>query len=485
MAKKWKSFRERILELLRDDDVFWNNEIRANVFVCIQMYILCGVLILSFVLAKVGIFNVPDAQLKLMLNTNVPMALVAAVLCNIFKGQKRWIKYMMCIVIVCIAVSLTATISMFVTVIVCIPVVLSVRYYSKKLTLTITICTMLAMVVSEILNAYYGLLDLNLVPVKEGTVLTVGADGLRAAIQASGYSMSEYISSLFRGSFMPRMLLFNIVAFTCIELAGRAREMVIEQIEISKKTESMKTELDMATKIQTGMLPRIFPPFPERGEFDIYAAMDPAKEVGGDFYDFFLIDEDHLGLVMADVSGKGVPAALFMMASKILIKSFAVSKLSPDKIAESVNEQICEENAAEMFVTAWIGIVEISTGKVVYVDCGHEYPALYRAKTGQYELVKGSKCFVLGGMSGVPYTASELQLEPGDTLFLYTDGVPEANDADNNLFGRERMLAALNANPETEPEKVLVKMRENVDAFVNGAPQFDDLTMLAFRLKNR
>lgn len=479
-----KTIRERILELLKEDDVFWNNEIRANIFVCTQMYLLCGILVLTYLFAKIGVLEVPLESLRLMVYINIPLALAAAVIANIFKGQKHWIKYMFCIVTVAISVSLTATVSMFVTLIICIPVILSVRYYSKKLTVVVAVVTVVSAVISEILNAYHGLIDLNLIPIPAGTVINVGSDGnLRAALSNLSVPAKEYLSSLFRGSFLPRMMFFNIIAFTCIELAGRAREMVTEQIEISKKTESMKTELDMATKIQTGMLPRIFPPYPERSEFDIYATMEPAKEVGGDFYDFFLIDDDHLGVVMADVSGKGVPAALFMMASKILIKSFAVTNQSPAKIAELVNEQICEENSAEMFVTAWIGIIEISTGKVTYVDCGHEYPALYRKETGKYELVKGNKCFVLGGMSGIPYRDSELTMKPGDTLLLYTDGVPEANDADNRLFGMERMIEALNDRPETDPEKLLPKLRASVDAFVNGAPQFDDLTMLAFHLK--
>ena len=262
----------------------------------------------------------------------------------------------------------------------------------------------------------------------------------------------------------------------------RIQEYVTSITQITAEKERINTELNLAAQIQYSMLPHIFPPFPERKEFDIYASMDPAKEVGGDFYDFFLINSDHLGIVMADVSGKGVPAALFMMASKIILQSVAMLGGSAGEILTKTNDAICSSNQAEMFVTVWVGILEISTGKLTAANAGHEYPVLKRAD-GDFELFKDKHGFVIGGMEGIRYKEYELQLNPGDKLFLYTDGVPEATDANKDLFGTERMIEALNRGKDSSPEQVLQCVRQAVDGFVKDAEQFDDLTMLCLEYK--
>ncbi|MGN0405384.1 MAG: SpoIIE family protein phosphatase [Bariatricus sp.] len=270
-----------------------------------------------------------------------------------------------------------------------------------------------------------------------------------------------------------------------IEDLGHSFNYMLEELEVyidnlSKVTaekERIGAELSVATQIQASMLPCIFPAFPERPEFDIYATMQPAKEVGGDFYDFFLVDEDHLAMVIADVSGKGVPAALFMVIAKTLLKNSAQTGASPKEILEKVNNQLCENNDAEMFVTVWIGILEISTGKIVCANAGHEYPSIRHAG-GNYELVKDKHGFVLAGMEGARYREYELQLEEGDSLYVYTDGVAEATNANKELYGTDRMLAALNINPKSVPEELLPAVKADIDSFVGDAPQFDDITML-------
>ncbi len=248
---------------------------------------------------------------------------------------------------------------------------------------------------------------------------------------------------------------------------------------VTAEKERIGAELNIATQIQADMLPRIFPAFPERKEFDLYATMGPAKEVGGDFYDFFLVDDDHLALVMADVSGKGVPAALFMVIAKTLIKNRAQLGESPAEILKNVNEQLCEGNEAELFVTVWLAILEISTGKGVAANAGHEHPVL-RRKDGSYELVTYRHSPAVATMEGLRFREHPFELHPGDRLFVYTDGVPEATNAKNELFGCERMLAALNADPDVPPEQLLRNVRAAIDAFVRDAPQFDDITMLGF-----
>ncbi|MCR5453106.1 MAG: SpoIIE family protein phosphatase [Lachnospiraceae bacterium] len=259
------------------------------------------------------------------------------------------------------------------------------------------------------------------------------------------------------------------------------RAYISENNAITAEKERIETELSWATKIQANMLPSIFPAFPGRNEFDVYASMDPAKEVGGDFYDFFLIDEEHLGLVIADVSGKGVPAALFMMMAKILISIYAQEGLSPSETLAHANKAICGHNDENLFVTVWLGIMDISTGKIVASNAGHEYPII-KKKNGEFEMLQDKHCFVVGAMEEIKYKEYDFTLEKGGSLFLYTDGVPEATDNDKELFGVERMLNALNSEPEAAPEQILKNVRVSVDKFVGDAPQFDDITMLCIKL---
>ena len=254
---------------------------------------------------------------------------------------------------------------------------------------------------------------------------------------------------------------------------------VISNIK-SRKLAATETELNMATEIQAGMLPSIFPAFPDRPEFDIHASMDPAKEVGGDFYDFFMIDDDHLAMVIADVSGKGVPAALFMMSSKILINDHAIMGGSPAEILKRVNKQVCANNDAHMFVTVWLGILEISTGFLTTTSAGHEYPIINI--NGKYEILKDVHGIAIGVTDMAMYKNTEIHLKKGDSVFVYTDGVAEATDANNELFGTDRTVDALNKIPKDVSQKeVLAGVRTAVDAFVKQAPQFDDLTMLGLK----
>ena len=252
--------------------------------------------------------------------------------------------------------------------------------------------------------------------------------------------------------------------------------------KITAERERIETELALAARIQEEALPGVFPAFPERTEFDIYASMNPAKEVGGDFYDFFLIDDDHLYMAIADVSGKSIPAALFMMASKSILSNNARMGKSPASILADTNEAICVNNPEKMFVTVWLGILEISTGKLTASNAGHEYPVL-RQPDGGFELIKDEHGVMIGARKGMKYTEYELTLEKESKLFVYTDGVPEATDAQNNLYGMDRMVEALNRNPGDPPTGILFNVRRAVDEFVQDAEQYDDLTMLCIEYK--
>lgn len=239
-------------------------------------------------------------------------------------------------------------------------------------------------------------------------------------------------------------------------------------------------ELAFAKAIQHSALPSVFPPYPNRNEFEIYATMHTAKEVGGDFYDFYFVDEDNLAFLIADVSGKGIPAAMFMMQSKTILKSLAESGMSVEQVFTQANEKLCEGNDANMFVTAWMGILNVKTGLVSFANAGHN-PPLVKHTDGTFEYLKSRPGFVLAGMEGVRYRKNELQLKPGDVIYLYTDGVTEATDINNQLYGEERLSTVLDTNKEQNTQIICDEVKKDVDIFVGEAPQFDDITMLALK----
>ena len=247
---------------------------------------------------------------------------------------------------------------------------------------------------------------------------------------------------------------------------------------IAEAAARIDKELEFAKEIQYSALPAVFPPFPNRNDFEIYAKMVTAKEVGGDFYDFYMLGESTLAFMVADVSGKGIPAAMFMMRAKTTIKDLAESGLAPDEIFTLANKRLCENNDAGMFVTAWLGILDLKTGALKFVNAGHN-PPLVCHEDGEFEYLKARGGMVLAGMDGVKYKTNELCLSPGDTIFLYTDGVTEATNDKNELYGEERLLSLANKNITKTPQQLIAAVKDDVDVFVGDAPQFDDITMLA------
>ena len=272
----------------------------------------------------------------------------------------------------------------------------------------------------------------------------------------------------------------QVLAESVLRMEKGINEYISNLTKVTAEKERIGAELNVAAKIQADMLPRVFPAFPDKKEFDLYALMNPAKEVGGDFYDFFLIDDDHIGLVIADVSGKGVPAALFMANAKNLIKNRALMGGTPSEVLTYVNEQIGEGNEAELFVTVWFAIIEISTGKGLAANAGHEHPAL-RRKEGKFELIRYRHSPAVATLHGIKFREHEFKLNPGDSLYVYTDGVTEATGKGDVLFGTDRMLDSLNKDPESDPKTLLERVRSDIDGFVGDAPQFDDITMLGFK----
>ena len=316
------------------------------------------------------------------------------------------------------------------------------------------------------------ILKKQMTPGKEIPIIFLTADENRES-EMRGLQLGAM--DFIRKPFVPEVLVLRVRH--TIELVRLQRNLVLENERIS-------AEIALASRIQLAMLPSVFPPFPDRPEIDIYACMDPVRKVGGDFYDFFFVDDDHLCLVIADVSGKGIPAALFMMASKIVLADSAKMGKSPSQILEDMNAVIFANNREDMFVTVWVGILEVSTGRLTAANAGHEYPVLMNG-SGQFALLKDDHGLVIGVLPRQKYKEYTLQLSPGAKLFVYTDGVIEATCDTGELFGITRMVEALNRNPDADPKQVLSGIRKAVDDFAQGAEQADDLTMMCLEFKGK
>ncbi len=460
--------------------VFAQNEYESNRLSAIVIIACAAILIVSWVLNLFNVFTVSQVRMTIIAIQGIIELTVPLVLFFIFKGRKRWLKYVMVIALLLVCTRIFSVLNHNVVLIMVLPVLLSSRYFSKGFTINISIVSVFCLAIASASTVYFGLIDLNFLPrFEDGTTIVINGT-LRESLLAAGVDLWAAAGKLMMNGFLSRLLVFLIVSMVSVLIAVHGHKMVLEQSEISKKSAVVKSELNTATQIQNSMVPNIFPAFPERDDFDIYAAMYTAKEVGGDFYDYFLIDEDHLAMVIADVSGKGIPAALFMMASKILISDRAIMGGTPGEILDFVNKRICSNNVAEMFVTVWLGILDLKTGKVIAANAGHEYPAI-RHGSESFEVLADKHSFVVGGLEQTKYREYEFTLRKGDTLFLYTDGITDAHNAGEELFGEKRMVEALNEIPDGSPRDIIGNISKNVRSFVGEAERFDDLTMLCVK----
>lgn len=476
------TFFKKLCTKLTADEMFHETEVQANRLG--SLILLCSGIILLLILLLTGTGVFP-----LSMETVFPPSIQAIVeiailiiLCKIVKNDAWWLKPLLLIGLVFVYARLDSMLTHKAAILMVIPVVFSSRYFSRKLTVFTALLSTLVFAGSAYWGATHGLINLNIVTLSEGTEMVATGGFLGDTIINAGVDSNMLIFNTLVYDYLPRWLMFSIVSVISCNIARRGRNMVVTQHEKDIKSARIESELNLSRKIQADMLPSDFPAFPERDEFDIYATMNPAKEVGGDFYDFFLIDDDHLCMVMADVSGKGIPAALFMMSSKIILANNAMMGKSPAQILTDTNTAICSNNREEMFITVWLGILEISTGKLTAANAGHGYPAI-KHTGGNFELFNDKHGFVIGGIDGIKYKEYELNLEPGSKIFLYTDGVSEATDTEEEMFGTDRMLKTLNSVKDCDLKKTLESVHTAVNNFANGTEQLDDLTMLCFRYK--
>ncbi len=472
------STQELIHGELRTDNVLENNEIQANKLVGFMMFLGSLFMLGNWVLSK---FRILYIDLDRLIVAVLLELLIPALLCRIYRARAKWLKYVLLTEVVFVIAHLDCFLSYHVVLIMAIPVVLSCRYYSRRFTHYIADLTAVVFAVSAFVGAYwdFSYLDLNYYNLPGGTDLVV-SDTLEKAVRAAGIDPLQRALTYLLQNYSPKLFVFILLTLICLRIAQRGRDMVEEQSRIAAKNTRIQTELSLARNIQGHMLPTDFPPHEGCREISMYAIMDPAIDVGGDFYDFFMTDDTHLAVVIADVSGKGIPASLFMVIAKAFIKTEASSGHTPAEVFTKVNHMLCDGNDNNMFVTAWMGILDLTSGILTYVNAGHTPPLLYTDDGWNY--LESKPGFVLAGMDGMQYRQYELPLQPGDRLFLYTDGITEAANAAEDFYGSERLLAYLNTHTDFELQELLCTLRKDIADFAEDAEQFDDITMLALRV---
>lgn len=441
--------------------VLWENEVHANKLIAGMMVCCAFVMMLCSAFTAMGIFAVSLDEMHAVTFATMLSHLVPSIICFWLKGAKPWLKYLLMFGTIIGQAGIDAALGYNVPLTILLPVIFSCRYYSRRMTFSVAAITTFIFFCTTWVGAATGFspLDRNI------------------------YAADEtYVQDILVMSFFPKWLMFAVISGVCAEIANRGRKMVWQQALISQEHSRVETELETASKIQLGALPETTELLASReAPFELVTSISPAKEIGGDFYDFFYIDPIHLALIIADVSGKGVPAALFMMISKLLLDASAASGKAPHQVLAEVNHQLCEKNINDMFVTVWLGILDLTTGELVSANAGHEHPIICR-RDGTVEVIRTKHGMVLGGVDGVPYRDETCQLAPGDTLFVYTDGIPEAHNPAEEMYGMEQLENTLQANASKPPQALVDAVKRDVSAFSGNAPQFDDSTMLALRL---
>ena len=437
---------------------------------------------ITWVLFELGFFYIRVQYRGLMIFS---ILLLASAMClgRHFHYEKSWIKYSLMGSVTIVYAVATSVLTYNVVLLVTIPIILSVRYFNKRYTFSIAVLSSVVFFFAYLFGANHGMLDLNFIQYAPGTqIVTNGNMWLDDAVRDLPYDHWLMIKNTIISNYFVKLLQLIIYSAAAVKLVDYCQSVMQEQKVLTESSARIGAELEMAEKIQKDMLPNIFPTFSESEVFDLYASMTPAREVGGDFYDFFMIDDDRLALVIADVSGKGIPAAMFMMTAKTVIKDYALTTEDTAEIFNIVNNRLCENNEAGMFATAWIGILNLKTLVLQYTNAGHNYPLIQRCGKPS-ELLKDKHGLFLGCMDGIMYKKSEITLSKGDRLLLYTDGITESHSKEGELYGEERLISVLDDISAQSGESALQSILKDVGRFSEGEDQFDDITMSVLTIK--
>lgn len=454
-------------------DPAYKSEVRTNKSICYLLFSMALIALVAMIFFATRIWKT-NSILKL-LSCFIPIvaaSLGGGIYCYIVKGRQRQAKYILMAVLLIVTFYVNICFTFSTVLFLVVPIICSVRYGNRRGTILVGLITCLIIFLSIFIAPFSAIAtDLNVLP------RTVTATVKEILEGAKPLDYLSYVKESFISTFLPQILVFIVIWFLCILSVSAHKHTIDETIKVINSQTRIEGELSLANEIQLNMLPKMLSPFPNIDSFDLYAKMKPAKEVGGDLYDFFLVDDQHVALVIADVSGKGVPAALFMAITKTLIKNQVIDN-HIDYACEKINNILCDGNSLGLFVTAWIGVLDLNTGKLDYCNCGHNPPIL--KKGGKIDFLRDKSGIAFGYTDKRKYIAKTLTLEPGDKLFLYTDGVTENMSPNNSLYGENRLKDFLSQHKGTSSQSVVEDLFTELDKFAGGKEQFDDISMLCF-----
>lgn len=460
-----------IWDLSDIEDPLYKNEIRANRSLAIALFNITLVSILFTVLNAVGIFKNDVIKSQIVSLSCIFLGLTGALSCFILKGRRKWLKYALLIDLVLITASVIYVLSFYAIIFIVVPILCANRYYNFKYTIIVGWASILILVSAPFL---WPILE------SQANLNLFGRDVelIKDWIDNGNLTYWDYARRGILYIIVPSVLIYLVVFGFSMSNIYRGKELVKDTLQMINEKSKMASELDIANDIQANMLPKIFPPFPSIDAFDIYASMIPAKAVGGDLYDFFLLDDQHVAIVIADVSGKGIPAALFMAITKTLIKNQLTENNNLVEAAKKINNMLCDGNSAGLFVTAWLGVVDLHTGILTYVNAGHNPPVV--DAHGECYFLRNKSGAAFGFMENLSYKEYTLEMKPGDRILLYTDGVTESTNEKDEMFGEERLLEYMNSMDYPNNKTLVDDLNDKLKEFSGSREQFDDITMLYF-----
>ena len=469
--------------------LFYDNEIESNLLVA-RINLIFAILVFTYlilIILRVLGEDVYEAKQVPILTAIVIINITNSIITFIYKGENDTLKFVDILSLIFSIILCSLLFSYAVTLLMVLPVVLSSRYFLKWFTRTIAVITGVLWFASTYIGEVTGIawIDLNYYELPVGTIIKVLPPSLYDSIVAVGINVESRIGLMWTRFFIA-LSFYIVISIVSVGLAECGRKLIYKMANERLEKMHLSAELNVASKIQLDMLPNSFDLKPKKDEFTLSASMTPAKEVGGDFYDFFYVDENHLALIIADVSGKGVPAALFMANAKTTIKNITLNSSSKttSSVLGKANNALCTGNEEGYFVTVWMGIIDIRTGKGIATNAGHENPIIKRSGK-KFEVVKYKHSMALGVFPDAKFEEHEFNLYKDDKLIVYTDGIPEAINNENEQFGEERMIEALNSNLDNEesPQKTIDVLKNATTTFADGAKQFDDITILCYEQK--
>ncbi len=472
-----------------DSRTLQENEYSANKALAFGCAFGSFLMLLIWVFYITGVFELGMQSIMTILNIVIPISMVLLLTPLFFYKTKYikqpWFKYYLLSLFIFVVSVINVIIPKHSLLGWAVIIVLACHYYSPRTSLAIFISVSIMMLLCMYFAMLFGEWD----PYLMGGMDNTGIDESMKIETSDVNERIEYLNSLMQYGenryvkivvyyYMSRMVLLTLMFFISLQLTIRTEKLLKKDSDFTKDKEKIAAELGIASNIQVGILPR---EFPNTSEFELYAIMDPAKEVGGDFYDFYMCNPHELIFTIGDVSGKGVPAALEMMGTKTFLKSVTKTGIYLEKALELANQELYQFNQSGLFVTAVTARLNILTGELIVANAGHN-PILIK-RNNKYEYVKLPRGFVLGGLEETKFKATSFKLLPGDQIFFYTDGVTEATNANEEIFGEERLLNILNANPDLNPEELTKVVQAEINKFVNGEDQFDDITIISVLFK--